>query len=634
MSKKLSRGAYGGVAGKDYEPYLTGSNNRGGSPVILIIGIIMAIIFAASTAYSGMKVGLTVAAGIPGAILGSGLIAVFAKQKGIASKNLLQGMSSGGESIASGIIFVLPAIFVIGAEIGFFEAFAVGVAGMLFGVGASALVQNYLLVEEHGKLMYPESIAISETLVASEGAGEPMKLMLEGFGIGGLITFFTSAVLNKINNVISVVSEKSYKWKFEMEVSPMMLGLGFIVGTELSVLMFAGSVLANFAVLPLIGYFCQFAADGQSVWNAGTMIKDITTSGIAGSYLKYMGAGMMLSGGFISAVKLIPTIVGSIKQTLAAKQDSNNKGLGVIILAVGVILAFVASFIISGSITMAILVGLVSIILSFLFVIVSGRLTGTIGTSNLPVSGMTIAAIVVVTLIYVISGWKTPADNKSLLLFGTFIVTAIAMAGGYAQSQKTTFLLGGDLNEMQRYITIASFFGVITVVGVIAILADQLKITGVDAPFQIPQANLMATLTQGIMEGRLPWSMVISGVVFGIFFYLTKLPVMTIGIGFYLSISTTSIILIGALIRFFIEKIVKEKEKRDALVQNGVSLSSGLVAGSAIIGLLGIILQVTGVVKQSAVQGFLASNAAACVLLGVMVITVIFFIMKSKTSNK
>lgn len=632
MSKKLSRGAYGGVAGKDYEPYLSG-NNRGGGLVILILGIIMAIIFAASTAYSGMKVGLTVAAGIPGAILGSGLLAVFAKQKGICSKNLLQGMSSGGESIASGIIFVLPAIFVIGAEIGFFEAFAVGVAGMLFGVGAASLVQNYLLVEEHGKLMYPESIAISETLVASEGAGESMKLMLEGFGIGGIITFFTSAVLNKINNVISFVSEKSYKWKFEMEVSPMMLGLGFIVGTEISVLMFAGSILANFAVLPLIGYFCQFAADGQSVWNAGTMIKDITTSGIGGSYLKYMGAGMMLSGGFISAVKLIPTIVGSIKKTLSAKQDSSSKGHGGIILVLGIILAFIAAFIISGSIVMAILVGFVSLILSLLFVIVSGRLTGTIGTSNLPVSGMTIAAIVVITLIYVVSGWKTPADNKSLLLFGTFIVTAIAMAGGYAQSQKTTFLLGGDLNEMQRYITIASFFGVITVVGVIALLANQLKITGSEAPFQIPQANLMATLTQGIMEGRLPWSMVISGVVFGIFFYLAKLPVMTVGIGFYLSISTTSIILIGALIRVIIEKIIKEKEKREAVVQNGVSLSSGLVAGSSIVGLVGIILQVTGIVKQSAIQGFLASNVAACVLLGVMIITVMFFILRSKPAK-
>ncbi len=163
MDKKLSKDAYGGINGKDYVPYVSDESKSGGNIAVLIIGVILAALFTASTAYSGMKSGLTVAAGIPGSIIGSAFIAVFAKHKGILAKNLVQGMSSGGESVASGVIFVLPAVLLIGFKITFLEGFIVSAGGVLFGVGIAALVHNYLIVEEHGKLMYPESLAISET---------------------------------------------------------------------------------------------------------------------------------------------------------------------------------------------------------------------------------------------------------------------------------------------------------------------------------------------------------------------------------------------------------------------------------------------------------------------------------------
>ena len=163
MSKKLSKDAYGGVNGKDYIPYITANSKPGANIAVMIIGLVLAALFAASTAYSGMKSGLAVAAGIPGSIIGSAFISIFAKQKGILGKNILQGMASGGESVASGMIFILPSILLIGANVNFIEGFATGVGGVLFGVGVSSLVYNYLIVEEHGKLMYPESMAISET---------------------------------------------------------------------------------------------------------------------------------------------------------------------------------------------------------------------------------------------------------------------------------------------------------------------------------------------------------------------------------------------------------------------------------------------------------------------------------------
>lgn len=635
--KKLSKDAYGGVHGKDYVPYVPKGNTGGGNIAILIIGIFLAVLFAASTAYSGMKSGLTVAAGIPGSIIGSGFIAIFAKKKGILGKNIVQGMASGGESVASGVIFLLPAILLIGADITFLEGFIVGVGGVLFGIGIASLVYKNMIVEEHGKLMFPESMAISETIVASEGAGESMKYMGIGFLISGLITVVTGSFLNITNNVISYVNEKYYKWKLEVEVNPLLLGIGFIVGMDVSITMFAGSILANFAILPLISYFADFAGPGEYIWNNPEIaISGMPVNHIAGSYVKYIGAGMMLSGGIIGALRLIPTIISSIKETIGVKSEGNsgNSSLANLILLAGIILGFVSAFLVSGgNITMAIVGAILSLLLSLLFVIVSGRLTGTIGTSNLPVSGMTIASLVIVTLLFVIMGWKSQGNNKSLLLFGTFIVTAISVAGGYSQSQKVAFIIGGEKKEMDQYFSIAGIIGVIVVVSVILLLADQLVLTGDNVPFALPQANLISTLTSGIMSGDLPWHMIIVGVVMGIVLFLFKLPIMTIAIGFYLPIATTSIILIGALVRLFIEITSHDDSEKELKVSNGVSLSSGLVAGGSIIGLVGIILQVTGIIKGTGPKGFASSNGMAYILLLVLIVFTIIPLMKCRSND-
>ncbi|HBP64336.1 MAG TPA: peptide transporter, partial [Desulfosporosinus sp.] len=272
------------------------------------------------------------------------------------------------------------------------------------------------------------------------------------------------------------------------------LGIGFIVGIEVSLTMFAGSILSNFGIMPLIGYFSSLGKDGATVWNNPSVaINAMHVKNIAGSYVKYIGAGMMLSGGLIGAIKLIPTIVSSIKETMHAK-SSNGAGsssVGNIILLGGIVVVFIAGFVVSGgNILLAITASILSLFLSLLFVIVSGRLTGTIGTSNLPVSGMTIASLVLVTLLFVVMGWTNPANNKSLLLFGTFIVTAISVGGGYAQSQKVSFIVGGDKNEMQKYFAISGIVGVIVVVATILLLSSQLAMTGDNVPFALPQANL------------------------------------------------------------------------------------------------------------------------------------------------
>ncbi|MEW8960571.1 OPT family oligopeptide transporter [Paraclostridium dentum] len=637
MSKKLPKEAYGGISGKDYVPYVTDKSKTGANMAVLIIGIVLAVVFAASTAYSGMKAGLTVAAGIPGSIIGSAFIAAFAKGKGILGKNIVQGMASGGESVASGMIFVLPAILLIGSQVTFLEGFVVGVGGVLFGIGVSSLVYNYLIIEEHGKLMYPESMAICETLVASDAGGDSMKYMGIGFGISGIITVLTGSFLNVANNVISFIGDKFYKCKFEVEVNPLLLGIGFIVGLEVALTMFAGSLLSHFGIMPLIGYFTDLAGEGAKVWNDPSMpINQMGVNDIAGNYVKYIGAGMMLCGGIIGAVKLIPTIIASVQETMKAKSSNDGEGssaLQTIILLGGIVIAFVAGFIISGSVTMAIVGAIASVLLAGLFVIVAGRLTGTIGTSNLPVSGMTIASLVIATLVFVIMGWSGQADNKSLLLFGTFIVVSISVAGGYNQSQKVTYIIGGNKSEMQKYFAIAGIVGVIVVVGTTILLSNQLVVTGDNPPFALPQANLISTLTSGIMSGQLPWVMIIVGVFMAIVLYFLDLPIMTVAIGFYLPIATTSIILVGALIRVFVEKTSKSEQEKEGKVSNGISLSSGLVAGGSIIGLIGIILQVSGVIKSAGPSGFASGNMMAIILLIVLVGLTAWPIITSKVKN-
>ena len=635
MEKKLPKEAYGGVSGKDYIPYITDKSKKGLNLTVTIIGVVLAAIFAASTAYSGMKSGLTVAAGIPGAIIGSVLIGAFAKEKGILGKNIIQGMSSGGESIASGMIYVLPAIILIGSQFSFFEGVIVGVSGSLFGIGCSSLVYNYLIIEEHGKLMYPESMAISETLVASSAGGDAIKFMGIGVVISGIINVLTGSFLNLVNNTMTFLGSRFYKWKFSMEVNPLLLGIGFIVGLEVSLTMFAGSLLSNFAVAPLIGYFTDMASNNMTVWNDVTIaLNQMDVNSISGSYVKYIGAGMMLCGGIIGAIKLIPTIVISIQETLKARSGNGEGEKGssaeMIILLGGIVITFVAGFLISQGATMAIVGTIVSLILALLFVIVAGRLTGTIGTSNLPVSGMTIASLVILTLVFVVMGWTGQADNKSLLLFAAFMVVAIAVSGGYNQSQKVTYIIGGSKNEMQNSFAISSIVGVIVVTGTIVLLADQLAVIGTDAQFALPQANLMSTLTSGIMSGNLPWVMIITGVVMALFLFLLDLPIMTIAIGFYLPISTTSIILVGALIRVFVEMMSKDEVEKEVKVSNGISLSSGLVAGGSIIGLIGIILQVVGIITPKIPTGFAAGNMMAIVILVILVIAVTIPIMGSK----
>ncbi len=630
MEKRLSKNAYGGVKGKDYVPFTTDTTLRQteNTGLVLVIGIILAVLFAASTAYSGMKTGLTVAAGIPGAVVGASLLKAFRKDN-ILSPTLLQGMASGGESIASGIIFVLPAVLIIGADLSLPVALLAGIGGSLLGIAVASMVQENLLVEEHGVLSYPEAMAISETLVATGEGGEPLKFMLIGSGIGAIYTLIGDSFKNIANKYISFQSASAYRWKVGLEVNPMLIGLGFIVGLEVALDMMAGSILAAFLVTPVIAYFVGVLPDTFTAWNNPDLVANTMSIGqVSSTYTKYIGAGAMLGGGFIGVFRLIPTIVKSMKEQFSSTGSTKSEGaFGKIIFALGIVALIVVAIIASnGNMMMLIFATLLSLLFIVMFVIVAGRLTGTVGTSNLPVSGMTIASLVVLTIFFVAIGATTPEDNKSLLIFASVIVTAISAAGGYLQSQKVSFIMGGNKNNMLKNYVFAAVAGVITVISVILLCSQSPTFV---QDFQMPQANLMATLTQGILDGNLPWTMIFGGIALAVVLFIFKLPIMSVAIGFYLPMDIVGILFVGALLRYFVEKAIKSETERESRIGNGISMSAGLVVGSSLVGILGMgVMLANPAFQGDGPQGFLGTNTFAIGQLVLILVLLYFFIAK------
>ncbi len=636
MNKRLSKYAYGGIEGKAYIPFTTDSELKKSenSKLVLVVGVLLAILFAASTTYSGLKTGITVAAGIPGAVIGGSIIKAF-KKDSILAPTLLQGMSSGGESVAGGLIYIIPAIILVGAEISFTTAVIAGMGGALLGIAVASIVQQNVIVEEHGNLIFPEALAISETIVATEEGGEPLKYMLIGSTIGAIYTFISDSFTNIANKIVEFQSNGFYKWRVGLEVNPMLVGLGFIIGISVAFDMMTGSLLANFVVTPIIGYFTAMLPDSVVAWNDPTVaVNTMSAYDIGSTYTKYIGAGAMLCGGFISIIKLIPIIISSIKEQFKAKSSDEPKSIfGKLVLFTGITISLIAFVIAShGNVVILLFASILAFLFVFMFSIVASRLAGSVGTSMLPVSGMTIASLVILTIVFVILGATTPEDNKTLLIFGAVIVTAIAVSGGYSQSQKASFLIGGSPNTMLKGFSLAVVFGVVTVTAVILLCAQTPNFA---TAFSMPQANLMAALTQGILAGNLPWAMILAGMALSLVVYMFGKSVMSVALGFYLPMDVVGILFIGGLLRKVVDTVLANSEDKEHRVSNGISLSTGIVAGSSIVGILGIAISIAlPQVRLSEPISFLNNNIAALVQLAIALGLMYYYIVKYNPKKK
>ncbi|SHK67977.1 putative oligopeptide transporter, OPT family [Clostridium cavendishii DSM 21758] len=592
--KGLSQAAYGGVDGENYKPYISVNEALPELTIAsILIGSILAAIFAAANVYLALKVGMTIAAIIPASILGTALLYAMGR-KSIFEANLVAGVAGIGESLAGGIVFTLPAVVIWGETITILQIVLVTILGGVLGILFVIPLRKYLIVEEHGKLAYPESMAASEVLVNSTAGGEGFKNVATGLAGGGLFKFLSGGLLlwseSPTWDINIVQSGKNiFQSMYGIDALASLLGVGFIVGIEAATYMFSGAVIAYFGLIPLIKFFGEGLQ--TAVFPSTIPIAQMSASAVRGNYIRYIGAGAVAAGGFISLGKSIPIIFKSIKAALSGMGGSHGEvkrtelDLPMTYVLGAAILVFLLAWLLP-MLSIHPVGAIFAVIFSFLFAVVSARICGIIGASNNPVSGMTIATLLFITAILKAIGVVGTRGMIIAILAGAIVCVATAVAGGTSQALKTTFVIGGTPKNVELGLIIGLIISAIAGGAAMLLLINIYGIGG-DKGLQAPQATLMSMVVQGVMNAQLPWTLVLVGAALGIVIELLGLPVLPVALGIYLPISLSSAILIGGIIRLVVEKQFKAKDElRKQKIELGVLFSSGLVAGDALVGIL------------------------------------------------
>jgi putative OPT family oligopeptide transporter len=611
----LSKPAYGGCEGEKYVPYIPTTEAM---PELtgysIIMGVLFALIFAAANTYLGLKVGITISAGIPGAILATGLLKGLFRRNNILEANVVASLSAMGESIAGGIIFVLPALILLGFGLSVTTIVIVTIIGGVMGVFFITPVRRYLIVEEHGTLVYPESMAAAEVLVTGSEGGSGFRTVLLGMGVGGIYKLLSGGFMFWGENSSYTIT--SYQGTIiGVDTLASLMGVGFIVGTKTSSLMFAGGLVAWLALIPLIKFFGSGIT--HPIFPSTVPIADMGAFDIWSKYIRYVGAGAVAAGGFISLAKSLPTIIDSFKKALTGMRAGKEAGTVdrmnreapltwvIAAAALGFLLTWFVPMVGGGPVG-----ALMAVVFSFFFAVVSARMVGMIGASNNPVSGMTIAALLVITTVLKLMGNIGNAGMSTALITAGIVCVAVAVAGGTAQSLKTTFVIGGNPRNVQIGMFGALAVASVAAAGTLILLNTAYGIGSVSVP--APQATLMKLIVEGIMTAKLPWTLVLIGVAMAAFCFLADIPILAVALGLYLPVGLSAAVFGGGLVRSLVERamggsakkraaavaegapsgrspedILKTwNAKKDKAIERGILLASGLVAGDALMGIV------------------------------------------------
>lgn len=587
-TKGLSSTAYGGINGNDYVPYVPVDEAMPElTAVSIILGCVFAALFGVANTYLGLKVGMTIAAGIPAAIIATGVLKGAFKRNNILECNMIQAMASMGESLAGGLIFIIPAVILLGHALSILMIVVVALIGGLMGIFFVVPLRRFLIVEEHGTLIYPEGMAASEVLVSSSAGGAGLKTVMTGIAGGGIYKFLSGGFAFWLEEPSWTIKPLQSTF-FGADVLASLVGVGYIVGIEISMYMFAGALLAWFGFIPLIKYVGAGLAN--PLFPSTIPISQMDAAAIWSKYIRYIGAGGVATGGFISIIKSLPTIIKSFKSAIAGfgeKSEGTKRtdiDAPITWVLVAAILAFVLTWLLP-VLNVGFIGAIFVIIFSFFFAVVSARLVGIIGTSNNPVSGMTIASLLFISAIIKATGVDVNAGMLSAILGGSVVCVVIAIAGGTAQSLKTTYIIGGTPKKLE----LGMFAGIAAAsfaVGSIILLLDHTYHVGSDK-LAAPQATMMSMVAKGIMTNQLPWVFVFIGVAFAIMLELMNIPILPVALGLYLPIYLSTGVLIGGILRAITDKKYKKDENLlKEKSEKGVLLASGLVAGDALVGIV------------------------------------------------
>ncbi|WP_341878118.1 OPT family oligopeptide transporter [Defluviitalea saccharophila] len=631
--KGLPKGATGVNVGEKFTPYVPSNKVMPEFTALsIVLGILLSVVFGAANAYLGLKVGMTVSASIPAAVISMTIVRVILKRKSILENNMVQTIASAGESLAAGAIFTLPALFLWGETPSALTMTLITLAGGVLGVLFMIPIRRYLIVQEHGKLPYPEGTACAEVLLAGEEGGSGAGLIFAGGGLG-LIYKFLGDGLKLFPTEIETEISGFNGAAIGMDVLPALLGVGFIIGPKISAYMLAGAILAWLGFIPMIAFIGSDLA--SAVFPAADLIKDLGYWGIWSNYIRYIGAGAVAAGGIISMVKSLPVMITSFRDAMKGfgskasgeveRTDTDLKGKFVTIAIIVIIVLMGVLPVIPVGIMGAILVA----IFGFLFVTVSSRIVGLLGSSSNPVSGMTIATLLFTTIIMKATGASGKPGMVAVLCVGAVICTAAAIAGDASQDLKTGYLIGATPWKQQ----LGEIVGVAAsavAIGFIMILLNNAYTFG-SKELGAPQATLMKLVIEGIMDGNLPWNLVFIGVSSSIVFEVLGISSLPVAIGIYLPIHLSTPIMVGGLVKGALDLFVKNSEENKARTENGILYSSGLIAGE---GLMGIILAGFAAANVDLALGeYPLGQLGALILFILVILSLIYYVFFKKTEE-
>lgn len=574
----------------------------------ILMGIILAVVFGAANAYLGLKVGMTVSASIPAAVISLGVIRVIMRKSSILESNMVQTIGSAGESLAAGAIFTMPALFLWAEEgkiemPGYMEITLIALFGGILGVLFMIPLRKALIVEEHGVLPYPEGKACAEVLLAGEEGGSNASTVFVGMGLGAAFKFIVDG-MKVVPADIVTPTLKSYAGQFGVEIYPALIGVGYICGPSISSYMFAGGIIGWLVLIPAIVFFggsVDFAAIGNTSLAGSTIAEVYAANGpsaIWSNVIKYVGAGAIATGGIISLLKSLPLIIKtfagamkSLKNTSGGTNVRTDRDMKLPIV-MGIILIIIILIWLVPSVPVSLLGAFLVAIFGFFFATVSARMVGLIGSSNNPVSGMAIATLLMSTFVLKASGNTGMSGMTGAIAIGSIICIIAAIAGDTSQDLKTGFIVGATPEKQQ----IGELIGVISagfaIAGVMSLLNKAWGFGTAEIP--APQATLMKMIVEGIMDAKLPWVLVFMGVFLALALEILKVPVMPFAIGLYLPIHLSTGIMVGGVVRWALEKKKDTEEKKKENISNGTLYCAGMIAGE---GLVGILLAVLAIVK-------------------------------------
>jgi len=602
MGKKegLPPEAYEEVSGEEYEPYVPKTESMTELTFkSLIYGSIFGILFGMANAYLGLISGLTISTAIPLAVLTVAISRALRKITGktsILENNITKTAGSASSSLASGIIFTIPALYMWGQKPGLLKITLIALAGGLIGVLFMIPLRRFLIKKEHGKLPYPEGIGSAEVLVAADTGGTSAKNVFAGLGVGFVYTFLIK-IVHLFKDKIWVKIPFVKKATLGMRTQPALLGVGYILGFRIALIMVSGGLLSWLVLIPGLAYYGD--AIGQVIYPGTQLISKMTPNQIWSTYIRYIGAGSVATAGFITLIKSIPTMVSSfkvglqhIKESKAGKafdRTDDDLSLKVVFIGVGLITLIIAVipilFNFSDSIFIRLIAASLASIFAFFFVTVSARIVGLVGVTSNPTSGMVIATLIGTSLIFLGLGFEGINAKIATITIGGIVGCAASIAGDTSQDLKAGFLIGATPKKQQ----IAELVGVLATAFFVAlsvmILGEAHGFGSAELP--APQANMMKMIIDGLVSQNIPWTLVFIGAGITLFVhFVIKIPALAFAVGVYLPVSTMIPIFIGGTIRKVIEKRSETEKVMEERREKGILFGSGLVGGDGLMGVL------------------------------------------------